>query len=91
MCLNKVIPQEHVTVMDGFNKNRLYQLSTTVLNNPVWLLALRCSELFKRQCGFGILWELKMNGKKTESRQVFDTGMFVFSGNGIIVYCIVAT
>lgn len=64
MCLNKVIPQEHVTVMDGFNKNGLYQLSTTVLNNPVWLLALGCSELFKRQCGFGILWELKMNGKK---------------------------
>lgn len=69
MCLNKVIPQEHVTEMGGLYKTRLYWLSTTVLGNPVWPLALGYSELFKGRCGFGILWELKINGKKKETEQ----------------------
>lgn len=70
MCLNKVIPQEHVTEMGGLYKTRLYWLSTTVLGNPVWPLALGYSELFKRQCGFGMLWELKINGEKKGDRAV---------------------
>lgn len=70
MCLNKVIPQEHVTEMGGLYKTRLYRLSTTVLGNPVWPLALGYSELFKGRCGFGILWELKINGEKKGDRAV---------------------